>query len=158
MKKLLFFLVSIVITSMLVSYSGCEDECDKTEMPTISKEFSLFVQVKYQDGVLFDGKIDFEIFKMYCNGKQTGYFSGSGSLNQSGYFIWGTPTYNFSNEDDYVQFKFTAYHTPFYPAVEQTEIVGGKFNYAQAETASNEYDEINKTYYITIPTNSDGTK
>jgi len=165
MKKYLLSLPVLFVAFILLSISSCElfdfledDPCKEDEMPRISKTFLPKVVIKYKDGVAFDGKTEYYIVKERCDGSQSGYMTASGTPDQAGKYEPNLePLYSYNNKQDKVFFQFTAYHTPYYPAVETTETVGEVFNYEKAQSQSDEYDEIIKTYYITIPTNSDGT-
>jgi hypothetical protein len=153
----ILFPLMFMVSSCNLFDSG-DDECDKTKMPFISKTFIISVQIMYKDNVPFDGKTEFYIVKERCDGSQSGSAKNSGTPDESGIYFPGlAPTYNFYNEKDKVYFKFTAYHTPYYPPEETTEVVEDVYYYKDAELKSDENDEIIVTYYITIPTNSDGT-
>jgi len=160
MKNLLYTIAFVSLASFLFMYTTCvsEDECKDDEMPHISRTFILSCQIKYKDGVAFDGITEFEIVKERCDGSQSGYFKINCSSSGDGIFKVNTePLYSFNNSKDKVTCVFTAYHTPFYPAVETTETTGEVFDYAKANSQADEYDEITKMYNIVIPTNSDGT-
>ncbi len=162
MKKLLTPLMVLIIVPLLFVYTSCpdlSDECDKEEMPHISKTFLPSVVIKYKDGNYFTGKVDYFIVKERCDESQSGYFTTTGSPDGTGKYTPPLePIYSLNNKKDRVFFQFTAFHTPFYPAVLTEETAAASFNYDKAIAESDEYDEIIKTYYITIPTNSDGTK
>lgn len=159
MKRLLYsVLIIFLVTTLFIR--GCLDfsnDCDESEMPSISVSFSFFVQVKYNDNNFFPGQIEAVIYKKTCEGKMSGYRSNKGTLNQ-GWYCAGKFLYSFSNSEDKIHYKFLAYHTPFYPATEQTEVIEGSFSYAQIAAGKGDYDEIEKTFFITIPTDSEGLK
>jgi len=164
MKKYYYSLAILLFSSFLFIPFSCdlfdtEDDCDKDDKPHISRTFNVSVQIKYKDGVPFEGKTEFFIVKERCNGTQSGYFKTSGSPDGTGKYSPSVEaTYSFNNARDKVFFQFTAYHTPYYPPSETTEVAGATFNYDKAKTQADDYDEITETYYITIPTNSDGTE
>lgn len=164
MKKLNpnLILILVLIAASLSIFTSCpdlEDECEKDNMPRISRTFNLSVQIKYKDGIPFEGKTAFFIVKERCDESQTGYFETSGVPGAEGIYTPNTePLYSFNNKQDKVFFRFTAYHTPYYPPNEVTEVTGETYYYEKAKSEADDYDEITKRYYITIPTNSDGTK
>lgn len=142
----------------MLSSSLCppSEDCEKSEIPTtIFVEFSLFVQVKYNDGQLFDGKIEAAIWKKTCDGKMRSYNAEKGYLNQ-GYFSVGKSLISMDNEKDKIHYRFTAYYTPFYPATELQEEIVGSFDYAQVIAGKDDNDEFEQIFYIEIPTDSDG--
>ena len=158
LSTILLFITILVFVSSCETFDLFEDKCEKDNMPRISRTFTLSIQIKYKDGMPFDGKTEFYIVKERCDGTQSGYFETSGTPDANGIYIPNIePLYSFNNKQDKVFFRFTAYHTPYYPANEVTEVTGETFNYDKAETGADDYDEISKRYYITIPTNSDGT-
>lgn len=166
MKKIAF-LSTVVLLSMLFIFSSCEgfdlfgeeDDCDKDKMETISLEFVLSVQIKYKDGQPFEGKTEFEIIKERCDESQTGYQKAVCTSSGNGIYTYNIDAlYFLRNKRDKVTAWFTAYHTPFYPATETTEMAVEDYNYAKAKSVANDDDEVIKMYSITIPTNSDGTE
>jgi len=167
MKKIAILPSLILILSMVFMFSSCEDfdlfgdddDCDKDKMETISLEFELSVQIKYKDGQPFDGKTEFEIIKERCDESQTGYQKAVCISDGNGIYTCNIDAlYFLRNKRDKVTAWFTAYHTPFYPPAETTEVAGEDFNYAKAKSLANDDDEVIKMYSITIPTNADGTE
>lgn len=158
MKKTYLFLSTCILIFLTLSSSLCpnSEDCKDSEIPTIFVEFTLFVQVKYNDGVLSDEKIVATIWKKTCDGDMRNYDSEKGYLNTAGYFTVGTRMMSMNNKKDKIHYRFTAYHTPFYPADEQKEEIVGSFDYAQVIAQKNDDDELKKTFYIEIPTDSDG--
>jgi hypothetical protein len=156
--------VLFLLVSFLLIYPACEkgefeEACDKTKMTTMDKDFTLYLQVNYKDGVPFDGRVTLRIYKKYCEGKISGDWTYECTSNQSGLYHSGYyNNYIFRNKNDRVYYEFTAYYTPYFPADEQTKTLNGYFDYASATNASDEYDKVSKTYSMTIPTNEDGTK
>lgn len=166
MKKIAYQSSFILIISVLFMFSSCEDfdlfgedDCDKDKMESISISYDLSVQIKYKDGQFFEGNTELEIVKERCDETQTGYQKAICTSSGNGVFTSNIePIYFLRNKRDKVICRFTAYHTPFYPPNETTEVTGETFNYEKAESQANDDDEIKKMYYITIPTNADGTK
>jgi len=157
MKKTLIFLSASILILLTLSSSLCtsSEDCEESEKPTIFVEFTLFVQVKYNDGIYSDEKIEASIWKKTCEGKMKNHDSEKGFLND-GYFTVGTRMMSMNNDKDKIHYRFTAYHTPFYPATEQQQEITGSFDYAQVLAQKNSDDEIEKIFYIEIPTDSDG--
>jgi hypothetical protein len=166
MKKHTFFTSICLLFSFLLIISSCDlldlskDDCEDSKLESsIFKTFFMSVQVKYKDGTPFDGKTEFVIVKERCDGSQSGYQNVICTSDSDGIFTPNIePSYTYNNKKDKVMVRFTAYHTPFYPPTEKTEVTGGDFNASLAESQSDENDEIYKTYSITIPTNADGTE
>lgn len=166
MKKIAF-LSTFLLVSMLFMFSSCEDfdlfgeedDCDKDKMETLSLEFQLSVQIKYEDGQPFEGKTEFEIIKERCDESQTGYQKAICTSDGNGIYTYNLDAlYFLRNKRDKITTWFTAYHTPFYPATETPEVTGEEFSYAKANSLANDDDEVIKMYSITIPTNADGTE
>lgn len=167
MKNLSHLSAFVLMTIILTLFFSCEDwfednNCDETKMPHISKTFLISVQVKYQDNVPFDGKVDYQIYKETCEGETKGVLNAvCGSDGNGLYKANYEPLYSYYNKDDKVIFGFIAHYEVVYPTggnLEKTTTVSYSYNYQNAESASDEYDEITKTLHLTIPTNSDGTE
>lgn len=166
MKKHTFFTTISLLFSFLLIVSSCDlldlsaDDCENSKLDEqFSKTFIMSVQVKYKDGNAFEGKTEFVIVKERCDGSQSGYQNVICTSNSDGIFTPNIePLYSYNNKKDKVMVRFTAYHTPYFPATEKTEVAGGDFNSVIAQSQSDEYDEVHRKYSITIPTNSDGTE
>lgn len=158
MKKTLLYLSASILVLLTLSSSLCtnSEDCKESEKPTIFVEFTLFVQVKYNDGIYSDEKIEASIWKKTCEGDMKNYDAEKGYLNTNHYFTVGTKLISLNNDKDKIHYRFTAYHTPFYPATQQQEEITGSFDYAQVVAQKNSDDEFEKTFYIEIPTDSDG--
>lgn len=159
MKKTFYLFPISLLVILAFSSSICtdlENNCEDSEMPSISNEITLFVQVKYNDGVLFDDKITASIWRETCDGKMRSYNTESGTLSSSGWFTAGKTMILMDNSKDEVRYRFTAYYTPFYPATEKTKEIEGSYTYEQIKSMANAYDEVEKTFFIEIPTDSDG--
>lgn len=170
-KNKLFILVSLSLICLLFIRLTCTGDddgvsefgepCDKTKLTEGQHEnitFYLYLNVHYNDGIPFDGKVTFRMYKQYCNGKVSGDSTNDCINDQNGRF-WANAGYNqywFKNENDRVYYEFTAYYTPYYPANELTKTLNGHFDYKSAMNLRDELDRVRKSYEMTIPTDEYG--
>lgn len=158
MKKTYLFLSACILFLLTLSSSLCPpaEDCEKSEVPTIFVDFTLFVQVTYNDGIYSTEKIEASIWKKTCEGKMKNYNAAKGLLNADHYFTVGTRQMSMNNKKDKIHYRFTAYHTPFYGTPNQQVEITGSFDYAQVVAQKNDNDEFEKIFYLEIPTDSDG--
>lgn len=164
MKKITFLTTFSVLFSFLLMVSSCglfdifEDDCSQ-EVPRISRTFLMKIQIKYKDGEPFMGKTDYWIVRERCDGSQSGYHESVCTPDATGTFSDNyEPLYSYSDKADKVFFQFTAHYEKVFPHAELTITSSDTYSYEEAMSQSDEYDEIHKTYTLTIPTNADGTE
>lgn len=103
----MFFLLFLFSNCSLIGLDD-DDDCKNDTIDEFEYTFKPYVNVAYSDYVPFEGKVDFEIYKVYCDGVVSGKFTKNGYTDENGFWDLGyNYAYKYKYEGDYVQVKIT---------------------------------------------------
>lgn len=110
MIKLFLFTGLLLISGSSCEKDGEQESCNNP-VPETDVKFLITARILYSDSTAFSGTVDFNIYRLKCDGYIEGDFKITKEANEFGIFNPATLyTFRYSDEEDQVKVHFTIHN------------------------------------------------